>query len=130
MPLGEVPNTNESKLLGGISTKVENTAAVSAEVLNPTHQTSQMLHSGGSPVQSLFLGQKVKEDVFVKNNLEYEQRLKAHLYQFEEEDQRKGRTRSIEDSQASERHESRTYARETPGGPEGTASQMASQPGN
>ena len=69
----------------------------------------------------MFLGQKAKEDVFLKNNLEYEQRLKAHLYQFEEDD-RKNRTGSIEDSQASERNNSRQYVRETPGGVDGGTS--------
>ena len=89
-----------------------------------SQQMSQMLPTGGSPTQSVFLGQKAKEDVFLKNNLEYEQRLKAHLYQFEDDD-RKNRTRSIDDSQMSDRHESRQYVRETPGGVDGGTSQMA-----
>mmetsp|Transcript_33766 Transcript_33766/g.41724 ORF Transcript_33766/g.41724 Transcript_33766/m.41724 type:complete len:117 (+) Transcript_33766:2135-2485(+) len=114
---------------GMSNTKAENVAKASVDHLAYSNQMSQLLLSSGSPVQSVFLGQKAKEEVFLKNNLEYEQRLKAHLYQFDDED-RKNRTRSIEDSQMSDRHESRAYVRETPGGVDGGTSQMANQPNN
>ena len=120
-------STGDKMMMSGLSVKAENAAKQQMDPIGggySSQQASQMLPSGGSPVQSVFLGQKVKEDVFLKNNLEYEQRLKAHLYQFEDED-RKNRTRSIDDSQASDRHESRAYVRETPGGVDGGTSQMA-----
>ena len=84
-------------------------------------------HMQGSPAQNAFVASKTKEDIFLKNNLEYEQRLKHHLYQFEEERNKNG---SIDDS-VSDRQESRAFNRETPGGGEGT-SQMAghNQPTN
>ena len=44
---------------------------------------------GGSPIQNAFIASKAKEEVFLKDNLEYEQRLKTHLYQFEDQDGRK-----------------------------------------
>jgi len=61
---------------------------------------------GSSPLQ------KTKEDIFLKNNLEYEQRLKGHLYQFDGEN-RKHHAHSMDDSQASERNESRVAYRES-----------------
>ena len=44
---------------------------------------------GGSPIQNAYIASKAKEEVFLKDNLEYEQRLKTHLYQFEDQDGRK-----------------------------------------
>lgn len=61
---------------------------------------------GSSPAQ------KAKEDIFLKNNLEYEQRLKAHLYQFDD-DHKHNHLQSIDDSQQSERNESRANYRQT-----------------
>ena len=81
--------------------------------LNQQYGTNQG-PGGGSPIQNAFVQSKAKEDIFLKNNLEYEQRLKTHLYQFEDS-VRKQRNQSIDDSQASERHESRAYNRDTPG---------------
>ena len=104
----------DSKLMSaGLSSKHEAAAKAGMDSLAYSNQISQMLPTNTSPKQ--IIGQKAQEDLFVKNNLEYEQRLKAHLYQFEEDD-RKNRTRSIDDSQASERQESRAFNRETPGG--------------
>ena len=58
------------------------------------------------------MASKAKEEIFLKNNLEYEQRLKHHLYQFEDENEQLKKRRgnqSIDDSQVSERQESRAY---------------------
>jgi len=71
-------------------------------------QTSQMIGGGNSPIQNAFIASKAKEEIFLKNNLEYEQRLKTHLYQFEDDNNRKGgRHQSMEDSQQSDRNASR-----------------------
>lgn len=84
-----------------------------------------MIGGGNSPIQNAFIASKAKEEIFLKNNLEYEQRLKTHLYQFEEDNNRKGgRHQSMEDSQQSDRNASRQYARDTPGAGDGM-SQMA-----
>ena len=39
--------------------------------------------TGNSPPPDPFKSQKPTEDMFLKSNLEYEQRLKQHLYQFD-----------------------------------------------
>ena len=77
-----------------------------------TLQVKQQPHGqSGSPIiAQAYSGTKTKEDVFVKNNLEYEQRLKTHLYQFEDQPQQKNQ--SIDDSHSD--RNSRAYARETP----------------
>ena len=88
--------TNKAPLPGESSAK--------KDPYDPEHQ------SGGSPIQNAFIASKAKEEVFLKNNLEYEQRLKTHLYQFEDQEGRKRGNQSMDDiSQASERQESRVY---------------------
>ena len=105
----------------------ENAAKAGKDLAEGFHNHSPGL--GGSPIQNAFIASKTKEDIFLKNNLEYEQRLKTHLYQFEEERNRKG-NQSIDDSQASERgHASRTYNQESPG-PGDDTNKLASQPVN
>lgn len=72
--------------------------------------TSSYMPNSHSPVQTQFVMQKAKEELFVQNNMEYEQRLKTHLYQFEDDEKK---NHSIEDSQVSERRSQAKY-RETP----------------
>ena len=62
---------------------------------------------GNSPIQNAFIASKAKEEIFLKNNLEYEQRLKTHLYQFDDDKTRKGGNHSIDESAASDRNGSR-----------------------
>lgn len=49
--------------------------------------------------------------LFLQKNLEYEQRLKTHLYQFDDDEKKK---HSIDDSQVSERQSRVNKFRETP----------------
>lgn len=58
---------------------------------------SQNLGGGGSPIKNAFIATKAKEDVFLKDNLEYEQRLKTHLYQFEDPNIKMRGNQSIDD---------------------------------
>lgn len=54
-----------------------------------SNQVSTIYHKTTSPVARMGVPPKPNkkaEDIFVKNNLEYEQRLKTHLYQFEEQE--------------------------------------------
>ena len=71
-----------------------------------------MMGSESTPIPNVFVASKAQEEIFLKNNLEYEQRLKTHLYQFDEEE-RKAHG-SIDESQVSERQESRVYNHQTP----------------
>ena len=67
----------------------------------------------------------------MKDNLEYEQRLKTHLYQFEEQDGKKCGNQSMDDiSQASERQESRVYNHRDGTPTIENNANLANQPGN
>ena len=79
----------------------EMAAKVGQDFMDSTsaHQQTSMMGAGSSPIQNAYIKSKAKEDIFLKNNLEYEQRLKTHLYQFDEENGRQKRgNQSIDDS--------------------------------
>ena len=75
---GNLEPRQVSRLSGKMAGATENSAKKQQDAL------MYMEAQGGSPAQNAFLASKAKEDVFLKDNLEYEQRLKTHLYQFED----------------------------------------------
>ena len=67
----------QDRQMSNMSHKIENAVkaghdGTSAYLGESPHQQSQMVGGGGSPIQNAYIASKQKEDIFLKNNLEYE----------------------------------------------------------